>query len=120
VFEFFTERLANGTVPGEVEPKDWTRFCDNVVSLLWVCGTGDRVLEKRVAVALQAVEEEISKRVVEQHPLSISLWQYVFGVLARAKLVLAVPEKHWPLVTPELLSLFPAVGAFPDRFELAS
>jgi len=115
VRQFFGKLVAEGRIPIELAPKDWSRFVDNVYGL--VTSRLLRVRVEEIAVLVQsAIEAELSQLRNEGVPLSISLWQLTFASLVKAGSVDALRD-HWPLVTPELETLYPALRGFNPRFD---
>lgn len=48
--------------------------------------------------------------------MSISLWQLTFASLVKAGTV-RNSDKHWPIISPELESLYPDLRRFGPRFD---
>jgi ppGpp synthetase/RelA/SpoT-type nucleotidyltranferase len=114
--EFFSDRVAEGRIPVELTPKDWSRFTDNVFGL--VASRGDRP-KPGVIVALirKDFDAELAAMGPNAVPLSISLWQLTFASLFKAGSITTSLKGHWPLVTPELEDLYPSLRGFNPRFD---
>jgi hypothetical protein len=116
---FYAEAAGAGLIPEELLPKDWSRFTDNVFDLGTRCG--QRLTPEEVADAIiGAVSAELAALGFEKIPRSLSLWQITLASLAQAGILKAPLRKHWPLITPELEGLYPALKDFNPRFELGS
>jgi ppGpp synthetase/RelA/SpoT-type nucleotidyltranferase len=115
--EFFRTRVASGVIPGEVVPNSWGRFCDNFLALL-LGSTAERVRDPQRLVkrALRVVDAQIQSIKGASFPRSISLIQFVLGALAEGEFLDKPFVKYVPLVTPELLSLFPKAECFGAGF----
>ncbi len=117
IHRFFVSASGRGDFPRELLPKDWSRFIDNVYDLGRHCAPG--VAPDDIASAIEdAVMSELSSLGSEKVPRSLSLWQITLASLSKAG-VLKVPEnRYWPLITPELEALYPALKDFQPRFDL--
>lgn len=105
----FEKSLAAGLLPSEVVPSSWSRFCENLYSFLRsVCPKGgDDQFGAFVGRSIKSIELEVIKCGGGRFPRSISLLQFCQGVLAREGIVSRVPNKYVPLVTEELLDMYP-------------
>ena len=112
---FFAEAVKTGRIPIELAPKDWSRFVDNVYSLV-----GARKPRPKpgdiVSTVIRDFNAELSVLGIESIPRSISLWQLTFASLHKGGSVTGLLE-HWPLITPELEELYPALRSFAPRFD---
>jgi len=113
---FFARHVAEGQIPIELTPKDWSRFTDNVFGL--VASRGDRPRPNVVVeVVRKDFEAELAAIGPRGVPLSISLWQLTFASLFKGGSISTSLKNHWPLVTPELEDLYPALRGFSPRFD---
>ena len=109
---FLRERVESGAIPRELVPKDWTRFADNAYRVLQIfggdppTGMGQRHL-KRLDNLLDILNREITKLGPDGIPRSISLLQFVVGVLGSANLACPKQNAFFFLQTQEMKSLFP-------------
>jgi hypothetical protein len=115
---FFGDLVRRRSIPVELSPKDWSRFVDNVFVLVSRCGKHQypdqiaQTIKRDVGAELDAIGRE-------GVPLSISLWQLTFASLYKAGSIAAAPQKHWPLITPELEDLYPSLRNFGPRFDVS-
>lgn len=116
---FFQKRGSDGIIPEEVLPKDWTRFCDNIYTLFTNCVVFNRRdTSQSVSAILDLVSEGIDLQ-KGTFPLSISLYQFVLGVLCDSKALKTDMRYYWPLVTPELEFIFSSTkGIVKNGFRL--
>ena len=70
--------------------------------------------------AIHAVEGELAALGKTEAPLSVSLWQFTFASLCKAKIVEPPLDDRWPVITPELEDFYPMVRQFTPRFDFAS
>lgn len=114
-------------IPSEVLPKDQTRFIDNVYRAMRAISgesphkkTDERF--KALKSLISKIEGHIAKQTISTFPRSISLHQYYLGVLCDdfsnlnsvgALAVLLKEKKFYPLITPELLVIFPSLNSMP-------
>jgi ppGpp synthetase/RelA/SpoT-type nucleotidyltranferase len=120
IAEAFAEYVATGRVPAELAPKDWSRFADNLYSLI----NAGRKVPKHTVGDEQLVNEAISclEKAIPADPRtvphSLSLLQFSFGVMANAGIVTPPLRNFCPLITDELAILYPAVSGFSPRFQM--
>lgn len=121
VVDTFKPLFDQRTLPAEVEPKDWTRFSNNLFTLIFASANAppgrDRKLDflgEGLARAARAVRETGEKLV----PRSVSLLQWVFAILTDESFLQPPLQNYVPLITPELRSLFPSVSKFHGVFDL--
>ena len=123
ISELFLRSRDDGTelIPGELMPKDMSRFCDNVYAMFRASRTWPRDGSKRpqyVQDGLQILADEFESLSLSAFPRSLSLLQIVLGVLIEKKhLGLPFYRMYTPVITDELVDLYPAVGTCPQRFE---
>lgn len=104
----------------ELEPKDWTRFSDNVYSMITATSEAqemsptrrNRYVERSVKIFL----EELENLEPNQVPLSISLVQLIFGILSECEFLKPPLSGYIPIITDELLILYPSVKNFDKWF----
>jgi hypothetical protein len=116
--DFFTEQFAARSIPQESQPTNWTRFCDNVFSMLKSSSTTDSdELDNVVDEAVEALRAEIQSLGLGKFPRSVSLLQFVLGALAKAEIVRPPLHKYVPVVTSQLRDVYPQVEQFSDAFD---
>jgi hypothetical protein len=114
---FFAGAVDSGRVPPELSPKDWSRFVDNVYRLAsWP--RGGKQPNAVAETVMKAFEAELTAlgSSSEDVPRSVSLWQLAFASLSKAGSI-GNSGKHWPLITPELEDLYPALRNVSQRFD---
>lgn len=95
----------DGIIPSELAPKDFSRFCNNVYSLLQGIGKADKT-EETIAIVDKLIRETPQDLI----PRSVSLFQYVFAILTKAKEIKKQPGKGFIChITEELETLFPEI-----------
>jgi ppGpp synthetase/RelA/SpoT-type nucleotidyltranferase len=118
---FFRERVASGAIASELAPKDWTRFADNAYRVLQIfagerpSGPGQRQME-RLDELLDHVGREVTRLGPKGVPRSLSLLQFVVGVLGCSGLHCRKQEGFYFVRTHEMESLFPQVVIPGDIF----
>lgn len=117
---FFARFAEAGMIPPELCPKDWSRFIDNVYRLPSRRGERKNREERIVEMIERAFEAEMAAMgpFPDHVPRSISLWQLTFASLHKAGSIDAL-EDRWPLITPELEDLYPALRPIKTRFDYA-
>lgn len=117
----FEKLLAAGVVPEQMAPKDLSRFSANVYSLLDQAGKANRIPS-----ALKLLEDDLTSFAPGHVPLSVSLWQYVFGVLIETGFIAedalaALSQRGFAChLTPEVLSLYPRTSTVSLVFDYAN
>ena len=116
VIEQFSRAVDEGVIPREVAPDSWRRFADNFVSLIQAtCARQD--VYRRGNDALTLVMNELAANYSGERFLrSVSLMQFVLGVLCDKRFLDSTPEQYTPVVTPELLAFFPATEVLRTSF----
>ena len=118
----FHQHVQAGRVPREVVPDSWTRFCDNLYEVI-LSGVKHHTrdsssLLKLVNTALDEIDAEIVESGGERFPRSVSLLQFSLGSLTKRRVLTSALHGYVPLLTEELLSLFPDAGVLGNRFDL--
>jgi Region found in RelA / SpoT proteins len=119
IWEFFVRLVDENILPTEVIPRSWGRFSENMLSLI-ISSSDKRIrnIDEYVSFALAIVDKEVRATKLHTFPRSVSLLQFCTGALARHKFFDGQPQHFSPLVTAELLSLFPEVKVLGDGFNL--
>lgn len=89
-------------IPPELKPKNITRFCDNLYSILASAGKEDKVQE-----VIKCIKGKVHATPSKQMPLSISLLQYFLAILVDNKIIILPLEKYYSHITDELITLYP-------------
>lgn len=117
----FQQHVEAGRVPQEVAPENWTRFCDNLYTIISSNVEGHpraAVIRGLVDTALDAIDSEIAESSGARFPRSTSLLQFSLGALAKRRVLTSALQRYVPLLTDELLDLFPEVRVLGNRFDL--
>ena len=118
IADFYFKQVKGGNIPSELAPKDWSRFADNVWCLLKAT---KRVhpdeMEALATKALNVIQLELDSIPTERIPRSLSMFQFTLGVLTKGKMVGATLQRFYPMITPELVELYPEVDRIKKRFE---
>jgi len=101
----------NGKIPEELKPKDMSRLCENLYRLIENTNKENQEKEpaKKCNEIIKKVKEEINLTPIEQIPLSISLFQYLFAILIDKKIIYIPKENHRCHITKELTDLYPDI-----------
>jgi ppGpp synthetase/RelA/SpoT-type nucleotidyltranferase len=107
----FRER---GYIPSECLPKDLSRFCNNLYTLLQSVN-----FEEKVDTALDTLEIEISEESnIALFPRSISLLQYFFAILVKKNIIILPASGHYYCnISEELLQIYPELHTVELRFD---
>lgn len=118
IVDLFKHLIRAGSIPAELEPKDWSRFADNLFRVLKeglrfrsdeTVATVQNVL-KRLAVAIE-------KLPADSVPRSVSLCQMSIGILVEAGEIKPPMDRYVFFVTEAMAELYPAIKAFKNKFE---
>ncbi|MBB4731381.1 RelA/SpoT domain-containing protein [Xanthomonas arboricola] len=108
--DFFSLKVGAGEIPIEIVPQSWTRFSENIWTLLSRATGQYRKLDGVfLQESLAMIDEEMSKLGCSGIPKSTSLHQFCLGVLITRGKISKV-DKYTAMITPELLSIFPKVA----------
>jgi ppGpp synthetase/RelA/SpoT-type nucleotidyltranferase len=119
ISQFFTSTVDQERFPRELIPKDWSRFVDNVYDLGRRCG--GRLSPEQIAMAIiDSVRTEFSVLGPERIPLSLSLWQITFASVFKSGILKPPFIKYWPLITPQLETLYPILKEIHPRFDFGA
>jgi ppGpp synthetase/RelA/SpoT-type nucleotidyltranferase len=102
----------NNQLPDELEPKDMSRFCDNLYRLLIKV-----VDEKKIKTVVKQIIQKIQSTKLNQIPRSISLFQYFITILISEEIINTPIEGYYWHVTQEVISLYPALRNIGSTFE---
>lgn len=111
--------IQKGRLPSETAPSSWARFCENLYRA--IISSTDKVVQnppKLVQEALAKIGAEIEETSPEAFPRSVSLLQFCVGALAKRGFFEAPLRKYTPLITSELLDLFPDSRRLGSGFDL--
>ena len=112
--------IEEGFIKNELIPKDWTRFSDNIYKLITATEEAQDMdpteKVKYVKDCLKKFNDELKKLGSNKVPLSISLLQLTFGILCDCKILKPPLRNYCPIITEELVSLYPSVKIFDRNF----
>lgn len=118
IVDRMTALIDSGAIPEELAPKDWSRFAENVVAIGTRCARVSRAnMPTFVENIMSTLEEEVRSLGPAGIPRSVSLFQFLFGVLRRSNTIGADLGGFVALVTDELQDLYPEVGASNPKFD---
>lgn len=113
--------VADAVIPIEVAPESWTRFCDNLWTIV------DAAIDNPTAKKLESAQQaaaifETRARTVggALFPRSITLLQFCLAALMDEGLLGKPIKGHTPLITRELVDLFPVVRKLGDGFDFGN
>ena len=114
----FLRHVQAGRVPQEVVPESWTRFCENLYrAILSGVEHDPKNSNALVNTALDAIDAEITGSAGTSFPRSVSLLQFCLGSLTKSGVLTRALQEYVPLLTDELLVLFPQSHVLGDRFD---
>lgn len=103
-------------LPSEMAPKDYSRFAENLFSLLNSVGKADKTKQ-----ALNLIEKRIRDLGESNVPRSISIFQFVAAILIGSDFLELTDAKYAMHVTSEMEQLFPEInGRIPSKFDYES
>ncbi|MBW4670643.1 MAG: hypothetical protein KME60_25290 [Cyanomargarita calcarea GSE-NOS-MK-12-04C] len=94
----------NGKIPDELQPKDMNRFCDNLYHLAF-----EDKQENNIQGIIEKIKTEINSTSSKKIPRSISLFQYLFVILIRNKIIEIPINNYHCHITEELTTLYPEI-----------
>jgi hypothetical protein len=99
-------------IPSEANPKDMSRFADNLVGLL-------KASKKKINIghAITELEEKLRTFTAETFPRSASLLQVCMGVLCEHGLLSGPLQKYSCHITDHLVEIFPGVSELTPVFD---
>ena len=98
-----TQELFNQSkITQELQPKDMTRFCDNLYRVLVSAGKEDKVQD-----VIKCIRGRVNSTPSRQIPRSISLLQYFLAILVENKIIVLPLNNYCFHITEELITLYP-------------
>lgn len=97
-----TQKLFERKIPQEFQPKDMSRFCDNLYGILARAGKEDKIQE-----AIKCIRDKVNSTPTDLIPRSISLLQYFLAILVEEEIIVLPLDKHCFHITEELITLYP-------------
>lgn len=118
---FFRSRFADHQLPEDLAPESWSRFCDNLYSLIISTSTTPvRDKEAFVRAMLARLAEALAAFDVHTVPRSLTITQFALGLFAEAGAIATRLDRFTPLLTDDLLTLFPATHDLAPGFDFES
>lgn len=117
IIERFKFLVDSGAIPAELGPKDWARFAANLYSMILSGSDAPRRPKDAfsyVQRCLDAIAQTVSSSSPDLIPRSLSLIQYCFATLVEQHLLAAPLRQYVPLITGELMSLYPETREMAD------
>lgn len=105
-----------GDIPADCMPASWVRFSENVYSLVQGA-LGRRLPQEALDRALNSIQEAIRRHRGDAFPRSVSLVQFAIGALVTDKIIGDSLERYCPMITEQLVSVFPATARINARFD---
>ncbi|MBK7386742.1 MAG: hypothetical protein IPI63_08450 [Methanothrix sp.] len=120
IIEQIKNAFLKNQLPKELEPKDWTRFSDNIYNMLIATNEAQEMnpikRHRYVKAGLKIIIKELDELKPPQVPISISLVQLIFGILSKHKFLKPPLGGYIPIITNELLIFYPSVKVFEKSF----
>lgn len=119
IAQFFLSQMEKGRLPTEVIPQSLGRFSENLRRLI-VSSKSGRLHDTRPLVneAIAKIGLEMEHTDARTFPRSLSLFQFCLGALCRQVFLTARVKSFVPLITPELIGIYPEVKILGDGFSL--
>lgn len=89
-------------IPQELKPKDMSRFCDNLYSILV-----STEKENEMQQVIKCITKKVNSTPSKQIPLSLSLLQYFLAILVEDKIIILPVKNYYCHITEELITLYP-------------
>ena len=126
--DFFTKKIADGFIPSELTPRDWSRFSDNVYRVFQAfkgerpTGHSNQKLSN-LDMCLDELDKEINNLGSQKIPRSFSLFQFIICVIGSSetldnKSAKSKKHKYFFLVTDEMKMLYPKLQINGEMFKL--
>jgi hypothetical protein len=118
IIETFSRLVGSGKIDPAMAPKDWSRFAENLSDLIRKSNRprGEN-LENRILEALACVERELPPDPLSI-PHTLSLFQYVFAILAREAILKPPFRDYCPLITDDLRDFHREISRFEPGFAI--
>lgn len=107
-------------IPLELIPKDISRFCENIFSLMKCCdGLNLKKPKQCVDSFFQTIESELLKLGILNVPKSISLLQLFAGILFNSKMIVDF-KGYIPYISHDLLTFYPELKVVEKKFRMGN
>jgi hypothetical protein len=118
IAEFFLAKVEGGSIPREMAPASWFRFSGNLVTIVRKTAKGAKFgeIESKTKVVLDGVQQYMDRNAEAGLPRSLTLLQSCLGIMAEMRLVTGPIREYTPLLTDELLDLFPKAHVLAPGF----
>jgi len=120
IFSLLERLFAERVIPPELQPINLGLSAKSIAAAILDSRSAPRPPRERETFwrqSCETVEARLRANRSEGSPRALSLFQYVFGELAKAGVITPPLTKFTPPVTAELVSLYPEVRAFGTGFD---
>ncbi len=93
-------------IPQELKPKDMTRFCDNLYSILV-----STEKQNEIQQIINCIKKNVNSTPSKQIPRSLSLLQYFLAILVENEIIIMPIKNYYCHITEELITLYPTYFA---------
>ncbi|MGC1274557.1 MAG: RelA/SpoT domain-containing protein [Planctomycetaceae bacterium] len=120
ILEGFRGLIEDGTIPEELAPSKWSRFAENVHSLIDDHRRNRSPSKSKSGPAeiLAACRKKAAGYTVATFPRLVSLHQFALGSLLEENVISLPLNRYTPLLTDELRQVFPSLENASGGFEL--
>ena len=105
-------------IPEEMVPKDLSRFCNNIITLIKNKDNNRFHLENNTNKAIKIIEKHFNQIKKEEIPHSLSAFQYICCILVDNNYFNNLNFEKYILVTEEMIGLFPKVKNIEKKFTI--
>jgi ppGpp synthetase/RelA/SpoT-type nucleotidyltranferase len=112
IVERFSGFVSAKRIPAELAPKDWSRFAENLYSLIRAGRKDPRIRPEMVVREVLEIIDRSLPSDPRSMPHSVSLLQFAFGELVTLNYLANPLDRFSPLVTRELLDFYPKVSSY--------
>jgi ppGpp synthetase/RelA/SpoT-type nucleotidyltranferase len=118
ISKFFKDKIeTQKSIPEELKPQDWSRFTDNFYNLLRAANSHREKMGVFADSALNIIDKEIAGITINEFSRSVSLLQFLIGILSKYEFLPNDLRNYSALITPELEIIFPSVQRINTVFE---
>ena len=117
---FFLTLIEDGALPTDAAPQSWARFCESLFRIMMASSSGfvaDK--EQFVEELLEDLSQVIASHGSKKYPRSLTLTQYCMACLLECGRIKKPLRKFTPLITDEMLSLFPESSKIGAGFDFS-
>jgi ppGpp synthetase/RelA/SpoT-type nucleotidyltranferase len=120
IVKAFDKLITSGLLPKDYMPKDWSRFADNLYTLLKATSKYKKVdrrtdITKYMNILVQEIELMAADDAI---PRGLSLLQVCFSILAQREEINDELYRYVPIITEEMELIYPKTKLITKRFVL--